>query len=341
MNAEYALLLSWYDAEKRELPWRNTTEPYFIWLSEIMLQQTRVDQMMTYFNRFTSRFPTVNDLAAAPLHEVLKLWEGLGYYSRARNLHTTAKIISNEYGGRFPQTYGELLKLKGIGPYTAAAISSIAFGEAKGVVDGNVLRVASRFLGIKTDITKPEARLRVQTWADELAALGRPGDINQALMELGATVCKPAKPLCGRCPLKSRCFAFATGKAEDLPYKPKKAPVPKVTEIAFLAFDETGNIFVCQRPPSGFLGGLWKFPSLQIEDSSSELLNRGLFKRLSEKSVKHAYTHFKITVHPVIGPLPENLKQNTVALPVSSLNKLAMDKVSRRIADMLQHDLNR
>jgi A/G-specific adenine glycosylase len=341
MNAEHAPLLLWYDAEKRELPWRNTPEPYFIWLSEIMLQQTRVDQMMTYFKRFTSRFPTVNDLAAAPLDDVLKLWEGLGYYSRARNLHATAKIISQKYGGHFPQTYAELLTLKGIGPYTAAAISSIAFGEAKGVVDGNVLRVASRFLGIETDITKPEARLRVQTWADELAASGRSGDSNQALMELGATVCTPAKPACGRCPLKSSCFALATGKVEDLPYKPKKAPVPKVTEIAFLAFDEIGNIFVCQRPPSGFLGGLWKFPSLQIDDSSSEFLNSLLFESQSAKPVKHAYTHFKITVYPVIRPLPENLKQNTVALPVASLNELAMDKVSRRIADMLQHDRNR
>jgi A/G-specific adenine glycosylase len=342
VTEENRTLVTWYHRVKRDLPWRAEPLPYRVWISEIMLQQTRVDQMLGYYERFMNRFPDVVSLAAAPVDDVLKNWEGLGYYSRARNLHQTAKHIVHQLGGRFPETYATLLPLKGIGPYTAAAISSICFGEQKGVVDGNVIRVAARFLGIEKDVTKPDVKAEIQVWADALAGGGNPGDVNQALMELGATVCTPREPVCDRCPLKPGCIARRNNMTGRLPFKPKKAKVPHKTELALLYFPKDGgSVWMEQRPPEGFLGGLWKFPTAAVEtrDAAGTILEKLAPGRLSglEPVVKHAYSHFKISVYPVLLHGVTPALEAGCWVPIADLDTLALDKVHRRIADRLRH----
>lgn len=215
-------LLTWYQRHRRDLPWRHTQDPYFIWLSEVILQQTRVAQGLPYYYRFVEAFPTVGDLAQASEQEVLRLWQGLGYYSRARNLHQTAKIIAEQYGGVFPSTYAELLKLKGVGHYTAAAVASFAFGERVAVLDGNVYRVLARVFGETTDITSPAAKRVFGELAGRLLPTQHVADYNQAIMEFGALQCVPAAPQCMFCPLALDCQANATGRQASLPVKHKK-----------------------------------------------------------------------------------------------------------------------
>ncbi|MCC5937533.1 MAG: A/G-specific adenine glycosylase [Lunatimonas sp.] len=212
-------LLKWYPDNRRDLPWRKTKEPYFIWLSEIILQQTRVAQGLPYFEVFTQRFPTVQDLAAAPEEEVLRCWQGLGYYSRARNLHACAKEIVSQRGGRFPETYRELLQLKGVGPYTAAAIASFAFQEPVAVVDGNVYRVLARYFGIAADISSGPGKREFDRLANELIPRQTPDIYNQAIMEFGALQCTPQKPDCHSCPLVGACYAFRHEEVKELPVK--------------------------------------------------------------------------------------------------------------------------
>eukprot|EP01089_Gocevia_fonbrunei_P006974 TRINITY_DN1798_c0_g1_i7.p1 TRINITY_DN1798_c0_g1~~TRINITY_DN1798_c0_g1_i7.p1 ORF type:complete len:223 (-),score=44.31 TRINITY_DN1798_c0_g1_i7:1940-2608(-) len=216
------IILEWYELNKRLLPWRNTNEPYCIWLSEIMLQQTRVAQGIPYYMSFVEAFPTVQDLAAASEEQVLKLWQGLGYYSRARNLHATAKIITEKYNGKFPDTYKELLQLKGIGDYTASAIASICFGRAEAVVDGNVYRVLSRYYGIDLPINGSEGILYFKELAKEIMDAKNIRDYNQGIMEFGALQCTPKNPDCNSCPLQKSCVAFATNRIDILPVKNKK-----------------------------------------------------------------------------------------------------------------------
>jgi len=219
------LIISWYRENPRELPWRETSDPYKIWLSEIILQQTRVAQGLPYYYAFVNAYPTVKDLALAPESDVLRLWQGLGYYSRARNLHFCAKLIWHEHGGRFPSTYDALLQLKGIGSYTAAAISSFAFGEVKAVVDGNVFRVLARYFGIETDIASGKAKKEFETLANELIPKENPGEFNQAMMDFGARLCVPKNPDCSTCPLQTSCFAYKNGLVGQLPVKIKKTKV--------------------------------------------------------------------------------------------------------------------
>ena len=218
-------VINWYSDNKRDLPWRHTVNPYFIWLSEIILQQTQVKQGLPYYKSFVKTFPTVYDLAKSDEQTVLKLWQGLGYYSRARNLHFTAKYIVNELGGNFPNSYSEIIKLKGIGDYTASAIASIAFGETTAVVDGNVYRVLSRFFGIETPINSTKGIKEFKALATELIDKREPATFNQAIMEFGAQQCKPKKPYCIICPLQSGCVAFQTNKISELPVKLKKLKV--------------------------------------------------------------------------------------------------------------------
>ncbi|MBO9640365.1 MAG: A/G-specific adenine glycosylase [Siphonobacter aquaeclarae] len=218
-------LLHWYDEHRRDLPWRSTTDPYRIWLSEIILQQTRVAQGMPYYLKFTETFPTVTDLAAADERDVLRLWQGLGYYSRARNLHATARIVADEYGGAFPDSYAKLVQLKGIGPYTAAAIASFAWKEKVAVVDGNVFRVLSRIFGIATDIATPAAKKEFTELANRLIPADHPDLFNHAIMDFGATQCVPVSPVCLFCPFAGDCEAQATGRQAELPVKEKKTKV--------------------------------------------------------------------------------------------------------------------
>ncbi len=218
-------IIDWYGKNKRDLPWRETSDPYFIWLSEVILQQTRVDQGTSYYLTFIREFPTVSKLAAASEKKVLKLWQGLGYYSRARNLHATAKYISSKLKGKFPDKHQDILKLKGVGPYTAAAISSIAFHLPHPVIDGNVYRVLSRVFGIRTPIDSTKGKKEFSELAHELLDKSKPSLYNQALMEFGSLFCKPKNPDCGECLLRSSCMAFSTKTVDELPIKEKSAKV--------------------------------------------------------------------------------------------------------------------
>lgn len=286
-------LLRWYDQTKRDLPWRRTRDPYAIWLSEIMLQQTRTETVRGYWQRFLMRFPDVQSLAAADEQEVLKLWEGLGYYSRARNLHACAKTVCAWYGGAFPHTAAELKALPGIGDYTAGAVASIAFGERVSAVDGNVERVVSRVRGIREDVGVPSVRRALRAEAEALIPAGRPGDWNQAMMELGARVCLPGVPKCGECPIRTFCDACAAGDAAALPVKAKKAP-QKLERRAVGIVCREGRTLVLRRE-EGLLRGLWAFPCPEggAEALLEYLAENGVQARIAEAAgqARHVFTH--------------------------------------------------
>lgn len=306
-NAFIAPLLAWYQTQAADLPWRVNADPYRVWLSEIMLQQTQVATAIPYFERFTARFPTVQALAAADHETVMKLWEGLGYYSRARNLHKTAQIIAQAHDGQFPPTAAELQALPGIGRYTAGAIASIAFGEAVPVLDGNVVRVFSRLFDIEDDVSLPATQAALWERAVRLVPTQKAGEYNQALMELGRTICKPRKPLCRECPIQAHCRAFHAGIQEARPIKKKKPPTPHYDVTAGLIRNAVGQLLIAKRRPEALLGGLWEFPGgkQEAEESLTDCLRRELQEELGIQveigelfaRVKHAFTHFKITLH--------------------------------------------
>ena len=254
-------LLTWYGEEARDLPWRRDAAPYRVWVSEIMLQQTRVGAVLGYFARFMEAFPTVEDLAAAPEERLMKLWQGLGYYSRARNLQKAARQIVEEHGGVFPADYAALRRLAGVGDYTAAAIASIAFGLPHPAVDGNLLRVTARIAGDDTDVLSPAGKRRFTAALTEILPVDRPGAFNQAMMDLGATVCLPnGAPLCDRCPARSFCAARAQGRTAELPVRrPKKER--RVEERTVLLLFHEGRIALRRRPARGLLAGLWEYPN--------------------------------------------------------------------------------
>jgi A/G-specific adenine glycosylase len=284
------LLINWYLQNRRDLPWRKTPQPYPVWLSEIMLQQTRVAQGMPYFFKFTKAFPTVNDLAAAPEEQVLKLWQGLGYYSRARNLHATAKYIANELGGKFPDGYEGLLKLKGVGDYTAAAIASICYGEAVPVVDGNVYRVLSRYFGIEADISLPAAKPLFKKLAAKHLPPGQASEFNQAMMEFGALQCVPKNPNCPGCVLNKECVAFNTGRVASLPVKLRKTKVTNRYFNYIVVKDGQGRSLVNKRSAKGIWHNLYEFPLLETEshvnhDDVALLIKDDFFKDLLITSV--------------------------------------------------------
>ncbi len=289
------LLLDWYDRVKRDLPWRHTQNPYHIWLSEIMLQQTRVETVKGYYARFLEWFPTVADLARAPQEQVLKAWEGLGYYSRARNLQKAAQVIMAEHGGVFPSAYEEILALPGIGPYTAGAIGSIAFGLCEPAVDGNVYRVASRFFGVREDVGIPRVQKEIQKLVKASIPQDRPGDYNQALMELGATHCCPGTPACDLCPWNGRCDACQEGDADVLPIHEKKKP-PKAVDMAVCLLTNEGRVYVTRREER-MLNGLYVFHLIEEEtqpERVGEMLGESGFQcrfiaDLGE--AKHVFTH--------------------------------------------------
>ncbi|MBT8245778.1 MAG: A/G-specific adenine glycosylase [Winogradskyella sp.] len=262
-------IINWYSDNKRDLPWRHTTNPYFIWLSEIILQQTQVKQGLPYYLSFVKTFPTVFDLAKSDEQDVLKLWQGLGYYSRARNLHYTAKYIANDLDGKFPNTYTELIKLKGIGDYTASAIASIAFGETTAVVDGNVYRVLSRFFGIDTPINSTKGIKEFKVLASELIDKKRPAVFNQAIMEFGAQQCKPKNPYCILCLLQSACVAFQKNKISELPIKLKKTKVRNRYFNYLVFIDSKKNTLLQKRTQKGIWQNLYQFPLIESENSLS------------------------------------------------------------------------
>lgn len=261
-------ILNWYFKYKRELPWRETQDPYLIWISEIMLQQTRVATVIDYFYRFTQQFPTVSDLATAPEQEVLNLWQGLGYYSRARNLHQAAKTIHEKYNGEFPSTYKEILSLKGIGTYTAAAIASFAYNLPHAVLDGNVFRVLSRIYGIDTPIDSTQGKKKFQQLATETMADAEPQNYNQAIIEFGALQCTPKSPNCNECPLQNQCFAFANNLIEQLPIKSKKIKVSN-RYFYFLFIHDENDFLISKRTEKDIWLNLYQYPLLEQEKETN------------------------------------------------------------------------
>ena len=280
-------LLQWFKNNGRSLPWRETKDAYAIWLSEVILQQTRIVQGMSYWERFMTQWPTVNDLAAATEDEVLKAWQGLGYYSRARNLHTAARQVV-ELGG-FPQTFKELKTLKGVGDYTAAAIASIAFGEPVAVVDGNVYRVLSRYYGIETPIDSTEGKKEFQALAQSLLPINEPADYNEAIMDFGATQCTPNSPHCSACPLCETCVAFREQRINELPVKSKKVK-QRERHFTYLYIEYEGKIAIHQRGAGDIWQGLWEFPQEEHLTSSEDSAWKTK-AQLLQKGVKHILTH--------------------------------------------------
>jgi A/G-specific adenine glycosylase len=297
-------LISWYLQNKRDLPWRNTTNPYAIWLSEIMLQQTRVAQVTPYFLSFTTTFPTVFDLANANEEQVLKLWQGLGYYSRARNLHKTAQYVAFELNGQFPNNYKDLLKLKGIGEYTAAAIASFSYNEVVPVVDGNVFRVLSRYFDIETDIAQASAKKEFTALASELIPQDNPAIFNQAIMEFGALQCVPKNPDCSNCIFNNSCLALQKKKVDSLPVKSNKLKV-RIRYFNYIVVeDEKNHTLIQKRTQKGIWHNLYEFPLIETEKEqgfdyiSNEITNQ-LFNQNSilsilehnQKSIIHKLSH--------------------------------------------------
>ncbi|MEZ6060718.1 MAG: A/G-specific adenine glycosylase [Planctomycetaceae bacterium] len=258
-------VLKWYDGNGRRLPWRESADPYRIWVSEIMLQQTTIAAVIPYFERFTQRFPDVNALAAADQSEVLRLWEGLGYYSRARNLHKAAIEIVDRFAGTFPDSAAELVQLPGIGRYTAGAIASFAFGQPAGIVEANTLRLYSRLIAMTQDPRGTAGQKTLWSFADWIVAPGRPADFNQAVMDLGSTVCRPTAPECSACPLKSCCAAFSRGMQESIPLAGKKPGVTDVTEVS-IAVRRGGRYLLRQRTSDERWAGLWDFVRFEVAD---------------------------------------------------------------------------
>jgi A/G-specific adenine glycosylase len=264
------LLITWYLQNKRDLPWRKTTNPYPIWLSEIILQQTRVAQGLPYFLSFTNKFPTIFDLAEAQEEEILKLWQGLGYYSRARNLHAAAKQVVNDYNGEFPSTYSEIIKLKGVGEYTASAIASFAYNEVTPVVDGNVFRVLSRYFGIESDISAAKAKKEFTLLASELIDKKQPALFNQAIMEFGALQCVPQNPNCDVCPFNTSCWALAHKKIAFLPFKSKKTKITPRFFNYLLIIDPEHKTIIQKRTQKGIWHNLYELPVIETEKNISE-----------------------------------------------------------------------
>ena len=281
-------LTIWYSANKRDLPWRKSKNPYNIWLSEIILQQTQVKQGLPYYEAFISNFPTIEDLAKASETEVLKLWQGLGYYSRARNLHFSAKHITKNLNGVFPKNFKGLLQLKGVGDYTASAISSICYEESVAVVDGNVYRVLARYFGIDTPINTTEGVKQFKTLATSLLPASNLGDYNQSIMEFGSRQCKPQSPVCSECPLNIGCRAYATGSIKSLPVKLKKTKVTKKYFNFIVNISEDNKTQIEQRTKKGIWQQLYQFPLIETETSVAleELLKHADVPSLIPKSYK-------------------------------------------------------
>ena len=339
-----AALLEWYDRHARRLPWRalpgETADPYRVWLSEIMLQQTTVAAVGPYFEAFTSRWPDVESLAAAPLEAVLTAWAGLGYYARARNLHACAAVVAGELGGRFPDKEAELRALPGIGAYTAAAVAAIAFGRRATVVDGNVERVVARLFAVETPL--PPAKGALKTLAETLTPEERSGDYAQAMMDLGATVCLPRRPRCLLCPLAGRCEARRRGLEAELPRRQPKAERPTRHTVAFWVTNAEGAVLLRRRPPKGLLGGMSELPSTEWREAAwgeAEALAEAPLSaawRALPGLVRHTFTHFHLEIEVWAGRADANIDLGPVGegarwVAFDELGGQALPSVMRKI----------
>lgn len=294
-------LIKWFEANQRDLPWRKDQDPYKVWVSEIMLQQTRVDTVIPYFFRFIEQFPTIQDLANAEEQKVLKAWEGLGYYSRVRNLQAAVREVNEQYGGVVPNNKQEISKLKGVGPYTAGAILSIAYGVPEPAVDGNVMRVISRIVASYEDISKQKTRKIIEEIVAELISKDNPSAFNQGIMELGALICTPTSPTCNICPVQKHCRAFKLNVQQELPIKAKKAKPKRKKMAAAIIVNEKGQALIHRRPSSGLLANLWEFPNVEVYDKNE--MKEQLIQFLNDEfqldgnveteifSVEHVFSH--------------------------------------------------
>ena len=344
------ILLAWYAIHRRRLPWRETSDPYAIWVSEVMLQQTQVATAIPYYQRFMDRFPTPGNLADADIQKVLKLWEGLGYYSRARNLHRAAGMVVSQFNGQVPDDPAAFRSLPGVGDYTAAAVLSIAFGRVLPVVDGNVKRVLSRLLEIDTPVNRSGAHKIFQVPAARIICPTQPADFNQALMELGALICRPKHPDCRACPLSGLCLANRHGRTGDYPKRDtsKRAPHRHLSIGVIL---KRGKMLAVHRPAEGFLGGLWEFPAVTSNGRQTDRkdfekmlatetgLKIAVDRRLTR--IRHAYTHFTLTgdvylCRHVTGRVHLKNAQGHRWLTFRSLTRLPLHKAIHKFLDALK-----
>jgi A/G-specific adenine glycosylase len=341
-------LLQWYEKNGRDLPWRKTRDPYAIWISEIMLQQTQVATVIPYYRRFLKSFPTVHHLAKSDLSKVLKIWEGLGYYSRARNLHRASKIILNHFKGKIPETLRDLLGLPGIGKYTAGAILSIAYNKEAPILDGNVKRVLSRLFAVSRNLVGGKTEGLLWKISESLIPKGRPSSFNQAIMDLGAMICTPKDPQCHRCPLHRHCRAKASENPERYPPRVVKKRIPRIEAISGVIL-RNGKVLLNQRPPKGLLGGLWEFPNWRSEEKRRLRLRLRLRNYIKKEmgmkvevkesigTYKQTFTHFKLTLH-VFNCEAIDGRGKGKWVPIKNLNQFAMSRIHRRIAQMIDRE---
>jgi A/G-specific adenine glycosylase len=343
-------LIAWFQLHARDLPWRHNRTPYRVWLAEVMLQQTRVETVISYHAEFLERFPTLHSLAASSLEDVLRVWEGLGYYARARNLHAAARQVVERYEGQLPDAFEELIALPGLGPYTAGAVASIAFGEPVIALDGNARRVLSRLFTVDGDPRRAATRKELESRARACLPPDRPGLFNEALIELGATVCHPRNPECDRCPLADTCQAHAQGREEAFPERAPRRAVPHYDVTAAVLIRD-GKVLLAQREQDDFLGGLWDFPGGKQEDGEDlvQCLQREMEEELGIEvavgerllHLDHAYTHFRITLHAfrceLVRGVPQCLECADVRwVEPAELGDFPMSVADRRIADWIQ-----
>jgi len=340
-----AAVLAWYDRHRRDLPWRarpgEAADPYKVWLSEIMLQQTTVAAVKPYFAAFLARWPNVGLLAAASSEEVMRAWAGLGYYSRARNLHACAKLIMGTFGGGFPVTEVALRTLPGIGPYTAAAIAAIAFGQRAAAIDGNVARVVARLFAIETPL--PAANAEIKARAEAIVPGARPGDFAQAMMDLGAMVCVPKQPACGLCPVQDLCLAHGSGLAASLPRKAPRPQRPLRRGAAFFVRRADGAVLVRTRPERGLLGGMVELPGTEWETDFVDALAlaqaplKAQFRKL-ESGIDHAFTHFALSLSIYVAEVREDKRAPNGYrwTPAHALDKEAFPGVMRKVIEAVR-----
>ncbi len=342
-------LLAWYEKNARDLPWRQTNDPYAIWVSEVMLQQTRVQTVLPYYLRWMDQLPTIEALAKADLDQLLSLWEGLGYYRRAHNLRQAARYVVENFNGRLPENVNDLRQLPGIGPYIAAAIAALAFNRDVLALDGNLRRVLSRVMDLELDPRTPEGERRIRRWASKRFPAGRASEFNQALMDLGAMICTPKSPSCPECPVRTRCESYTNGTQAIRPIRSIKAPIPH-REVAAGVLLRNDEVLIGRRPQDGLLAGLWEFPggTKEPDETLAQCLQREWQEELGVVvevgrflgNFEHAYTHFRVTVSAYICRLragePAALEHTEIVWAhLHRLQDYPMGKIDRMIAGEL------
>jgi A/G-specific adenine glycosylase len=345
-------LLKWYDKNKRILPWRGVADPYAVWVSEIMLQQTRVETVIPYYEKWLKSFPTVRALADASEREVLNAWEGLGYYSRARNFHKAAKIVVEKFDGQLPRDLDELQKLPGIGRYTVGALASIVFGMDEPALDGNLKRVYARLFDVSQPVDSTEGESILWKLARENLPKGKAAEFNQALMDLGALICLPKNPRCLICPVMKPCRARANGTQDIRPVKKPKRALPHYVHAAAVIV-RRGRVLLAQRPSKGLLGGLWEFPNTRVDQDPARELGKAIkaaysfgvrVKRRDVRPlaiVEHTYSHFKVTVHAYSCELLSVQKMADIKwIPLKDVGAYPMGRIDRQLAEGLSAEIN-